>query len=188
MFPVTIDPPIYTSASSSVVDLDFPTTSPDRNSPNDTSIYVSDTWRAYWKLTTLPVLPASAYITEAKFTMDCFTNSAMHGYVAAYDVLTDWQSDLTYAMTIAEENPKGVPATDFTDFQELQCYIVDEYGNYDLNNYWGYYWNITPIVKKWYAGQNYGVITGHILLKVLAFPVQDLSIMPPVIWYSQFRL
>ena len=158
VFPVTIDPPIYTSASSSVVDLDFPTTSPDHNSPNDTSIYVSDTWRAYWKLTTLPVLPASAYITEAKFTMACYTNSAMHGYVAAYDVLTDWQSDLTYAMTIAEENPKGVPATDFTDFQELQCYIVDEYGNYDLNNYWGYYWNITPIVKKWYAGQNYGVM------------------------------
>ena len=78
-FPVTIDPPIYTSNSTSVVDLDISTALPNRSSPNDTSIYVSETWRAYWKLTTLPTLPASAYITEAKFTMNCFTSSLMNG-------------------------------------------------------------------------------------------------------------
>ena len=158
VFPVTIDPPIYTSVSSPVVDLDISTSSPNRSSPGDDSIYVSSTWRAYWKLTTLPSLPASAYITEAKFTMDCFTSSSMNGYVAAYDVLTDWQSDLTYAMTVAADNPKGVPAADFTDFQELNCSDMDGYGSYYLNNYWGYYWNITSIVKKWYEGQNYGVM------------------------------
>lgn len=157
-FPVTIDPPIYTSNSTSVVDLDISTALPNKSSPNDASIYVSETWRAYWKLTTLPTLPASAYITEAKFTMDCFTSSSMNGYVAAYDVLTDWQSDLTYAMTVAADNPKGVPAADFTDFQELNCSDMDGYGSYYLNNYWGYYWNITSIVKKWYEGQNYGVM------------------------------
>ena len=157
-FPVTIDPPIYTSNSTSVVDLDISTALPNRSSPNDTSIYVSETWRAYWKLTTLPTLPASAYITEAKFTMNCFTSNEMGGYVAAYDVMSDWQSDLTYAMTVVAENPKGVPATNFTDFQEVQCYDIDGYGSYYLNNNGRYYWNITPIVKKWYAGQNYGVM------------------------------
>ena len=157
-FPVTIDPPIYTSNSTSVVDLDISTALPNKSSPNDASIYVSETWRAYWKLTTLPTLPASAYITEAKFTMNCFTSSLMNGYVAAYDVMSDWQSDLTYAMTVVAENPKGVPATNFTDFQEVQCYDIDGYGRYYLNNDGKYYWNITPIVKKWYAGQNYGVM------------------------------
>ena len=157
-FPVTIDPPIYTSNSTSVVDLDISTALPNKSSPNDASIYVSETWRAYWKLTTLPTLPASAYITEAKFTMNCFTSSLMNGYVAAYDVMSDWQSDLTYAMTVVAENPKGVPATNFTDFQEVQCYDIDGYGSYYLNNDGKYYWNITPIVKKWYAGQNYGVM------------------------------
>ena len=160
VFPVTIDPPIYTGEdySNDILDMDLLTTSPDRNSPGDTSIYVSSTWRAYWKLLDLPSIPASAYITDAQFTMECFTSSAMNGYVAVYDVMTDWDSSLSWSKVIASNNPQGVPADTFTDFQEIYCYDIDGYGSYALNDYWGYYWNVTPIVKKWYSGQNYGMM------------------------------
>ena len=151
-FPITIDPPIY-SNSSAVIDLDLSTSSPDRSSPGDTSIYVSSTWRAYWKLSSLPTLPGSAYITDADFTMTCFTSSAMSGYVAVYDVLTDWDSTLTWNKVIASADPSGKPADSFDDFQEIRYET-----NYGLNNPNGYHWNVTQIVKKWYNGENYGMM------------------------------
>lgn len=156
-YPITIDPPIYTSSSSSVLDLDFTTTS---SSPNvsSNSLYVSSTWRAYWKLTTLPALPASAYITNAEFTLECFNSDVLQGYVAVYDVLSDWDDTLIYSKTTATTGHEGKPSEHFSDFQEIYTEDVDGTGDYSLNNYWGYHWNVTPIVKKWYAGENYGLM------------------------------
>ena len=157
VYPITIDPPIYTSSSSSVLDLDFTTTS---SSPSVTSnsLYVSSTWRAYWKLTTLPALPASAYITNAEFTLECFTSDVLQGYVAVYDVLSDWDDTLIYSKTTATTGHEGKPAEHFSDFQEIYTEDYDGTGEYYPNNYWGYHWNVTPIVKKWYAGENYGLM------------------------------
>ena len=156
-YPVTIDPPIYTSSSSSVLDLDFSTSSTSP-SVDSNSLYVSSTWRAYWKLTTLPTLPASAYITNAEFTLDCFTSNALQGYVAVYDVLSDWDDTLIYSKTTATTGHEGKPAEHFSDFQEIYTEDYDGTGEYYLNNYWGYHWNVTPIVKKWYADENYGLM------------------------------
>lgn len=153
VFPVTIDPPIYTGANSSVLDIEVNTSS--GTGADTPSLWVSSEWRAYWKLNTLPALPASAYVTDAQFTMTCFTSEYMYGYVAVYDVTSDWDASLNWSKVTASENPQGVPATEFTDFQEIQCYEAE-----GLNDYWGYHWNITPIVKKWYSGQNYGIMFG----------------------------
>ena len=155
-FPVTIDPPIYTEpSSSSVTDIYMPTSG--TSTTNSTSLYVGSTWRSYWKLNTLPSLPKSAYITNATFTAACHTTAAfMHGYVAVYDVMTNWDSTLNWSKVTAVTNPQGVPAENYTDFQMLYCY--EEYGTY-YNNYLTKdpCWNITPIVKKWYSGENYGL-------------------------------
>ena len=155
-FPVTIDPPIYTgSSSSSITDIYMPTSG--TSTTNSTSLYVGSTWRSYWKLNTLPSLPKSAYITNATFTAACHTTAAfMHGYVAVYDVMTNWDSTLNWSKVTAVTNPQGVPAENYTDFQMLYCY--EEYGTY-YNNYLTKdpCWNITPIVKKWYSGENYGL-------------------------------
>lgn len=156
-FPITIDPPIYTNSSSSVIDLDFSTDSEESDVEGD-SLYVGEDWRAYWKLTSLPSIPSSAYITDAQFTLDCFTTTYLQGYVAVYDILTDWDSTLTWDMATSATNPEGQPATVFTDFQEIYTTDSDGTGDYVLNDYWGYYWNVTPIVKKWYAGENYGLM------------------------------
>ena len=154
-FPVTIDPPIYTgSSSSSVTDIYMPTSG--ASTTNSTSLYVGSTWRSYWKLNTLPSLPESAYITNATFTASCYTTTYMQGYVAVYDVTTNWDSTLNWSKVTATTNPQGVPAENYTDFQELYCY--EEYDGY-YNNYMfkDPCWNITPIVKKWYSGENYGL-------------------------------
>lgn len=157
VYPITIDPPIYTSSSSSVLDLDFSTSSTSPSVSSD-SLYVSSTWRAYWKLTTLPTLPASAYITNAEFTLECFTSDVLQGYVAVYDVLSDWDNTLIYSKTTATTGHQGKPAEHFSDFQEIYTEDFDGTGNYYPNDYWGYHWNVTPIVKKWYAGENYGLM------------------------------
>ena len=153
IYPITIDPPIYTSSSSSVLDLDFQTNSTTSTATSD-SRWVNSVWRAYWKLTTLPSIPASAYVTNAQFTLNCFTNTDMEGYVAVYDVLTDWDSALTYDKTVASTSPQGKPAEHFSDFQNIYYYA-----DYVSGNIWdGTTWNVTPIVKKWYAGENYGLM------------------------------
>ena len=127
VYPITIDPPIYTSSSSSVLDLDFQMNSTSSTSTSN-SLWVNSVWRTYWKLTTLPSVPASAYITNAEFSLKCFTNTDMSGYVAVYDVLTNWDSTLTYDKTIAATSSQGKPAEHFSDFQNIY---------YDTEYVWG---------------------------------------------------
>ena len=156
-FPVVVDPPIYSNSNSSILDLDFSTTNPDVSYPNYASFFVSSVWRAYWKYTALPNIPSSAYISDAKMSLDCHTQGEqIDGYVAVYDVLTDWDDTLTWRKVT--ENSIGLPANDYTDFQEFVSYDMGGDGYYYLDTYWGFSWNVTPIVKKWYSGYNYGMM------------------------------
>ena len=152
VYPITIDPPLYTSSSSSITDL---TISSSTSTSTSTTLYASGAYKSYWKMTTLPTFPAFAYITNAEFTLDGFIESEMSGYIAAYDVLTDWDSTLTWSDTTSSTSPKGQAATAFTDFQYVECYEEDL--SFQLNSI-DFTWNITPIVRKWYAGQNYGLL------------------------------
>ena len=156
-YPVTIDPPIYTNSSSSVVDLDIRSSKPNDSFADSTTLYVSDEWRTYWKITDLPELPNSAYITDAQFTMTLTEIDEVESYVAVYEVLNGWDSSLTWNKTIHTTSPQGRAATHYTDYRYICSWYDTEEGEYVVENE-AYTWNITPIVKNWYAGSNYGLM------------------------------
>ena len=179
-FPVVIDPPVYAGGGSNVLDLTISSSSPSSASTGDTSIRVGNSNKAYWKLTQLPELPDHAYITDASFTMECYTaSSAVNGYVAVYDVLTDWDSTLTWNKTISQTAPEGQQSEHFLDFEQIYTLYVPGVG-YELNDTNGYNWNVTPIVKKWYSGENYGLMfapaTGTSFTGTALFRSNDYSV------------
>jgi len=179
VYPVTIDPPIYTTSASAILDLDVCSTYPNRNKPADDSLWVNNAWHAYWKFTTLPTLPVSAYITDAEFTLHSINTDALDGYIAAYEVLTDWDSTLTWNKVISSTDPQGQPSTSFVDFEDIYTYDPDGNGSLSPGNALGYTLNITPLVKKWYDGQNYGLmiapVTGKTFTGTAKFASNDTS-------------
>ncbi len=153
-YPVTLDPSVY-SHSSDVIDLDLNVNNPTGNSSGASSIYVSSTWRAYWKMTSLISLPSHCHITNATITLNCFTaNAVLDGYVGVYDVTSDWTSSLTWQNVT--NGTAGVPASTFTDYCRIQTFNPDGNGYYLPDPEFS--WNVTPIVKKWYEGENYGMM------------------------------
>ena len=140
-FPVTIDPAIVAS-DTSVQDTSISSAAPDSSFGNDASLYINIYRFVHWKTTSLPTIPASAYMTSATITM---RSSLTNGdYVAAYEVLTDWDESLTWNQYNTTTNPKG----------KLDSKVID----YNLLRSGFYTWNITPLVQKWYSGSaNYGV-------------------------------
>ncbi len=145
-YPVVIDPPISVPPSS-VTDLDISSSSADRTSPTDATMYVSSTWHGYWRTSSLPYIPDSAYITKAQISLR--STSTAGNYIGVYQVLTDWDSTLTWNKTIAD-SPKGEMSTTLLDYN---CINSD---NADDNK--RFYWDITSLVRSWYSGTaNYGV-------------------------------
>ena len=145
-YPVVIDPPVSVPLSS-VTDLDINSQSADRSSPEDTTLYVSSTWRGYWKTSSLPYIPESAYITNAQISLKC--SNISNNYVGAYQVLTDWDSTLTWNKTISDP-PEGELSTDLLDYNYIESKNADEQNRF--------YWDITDLVRSWYSGtENYGV-------------------------------
>lgn len=145
-YPIVIDPPISVPISS-VTDLDINSTNADRSSPADPSIFVSSTWHGYWKTSSLPYIPESAYITGAQISLRSTSNYG--NYIGAYQVLTDWDSTLTWNKTIAD-SPQGKMSSYLLDYN---CVNSD---NADDNK--RFYWDITSLVRSWYSGTaNYGV-------------------------------
>lgn len=140
-FPVVVDPAVYAS-NSNVLDTSIFSSNPTASYGNDTLIDVfTDSAHCYWKTTVLPYLPPSAYITNASITIRSGWTDG--DYVAAYEVLTDWNESLTWNQYSSTTNPKGQLGTDIIDYNLLRS---------------GFYtWNITPLVEKWYSGTNYGV-------------------------------
>ena len=153
VYPVTIDPPIYVPLGANVTDTyinSYSTTS----TPYDLDyLYVGNTTQLYWKTSTLPTLPQSAYITNAEFALrfidygieDC------EAYMGIFQVQTDWDKYLTWSQYKSTTNPKGTYDFDsYTDFNVLK------FVNGGTDHTW-VTWNVTEIVNNWYNGQpNYG--------------------------------
>ena len=106
-YPVVIDPPISVPISS-VTDLDICSSNADRSSPKDSTMYVSSAWHGYWKTASLPYIPDSAYIASAQISLR--STSTTGDYIGAYQVLTDWDSTLTWNKTILD-SPEGKMST-----------------------------------------------------------------------------
>ena len=171
-FPITIDPPIYKGSNNAVLDIDISTDTPNEVSINDNMLWIGHSWRAYWKLLSLPEIPSSAYISTAQIRMKCYSSSSGTGYVGVYDVLSDWNETLTWSKVTASSNAQGVPASNYTDCQNIKNIAPNSDDNGDLNCF---SWNITPIIKKWYNGQNYGITFA---------PISDTALSDDVYFHS----
>ena len=145
VFPVSIDP-TFLAPNTYVTDLNIVSVNPNYSYPEDTIMYVSNTWRGYWK-TSLPNLPASAYISYAYLSL--YSTSTQGNYVGVYPVTTSWDSTLTWNKTIASVSPEGVMANEPLDYQCV---------NGNPENHW-YDFNITKAVRAWFENPsaNYGV-------------------------------
>ena len=146
-YPITIDPPLYYRPSGYVTDLYVSSSAPSANYNSSTLLYADDTKRIYWKTSVIPTLPAGYYMTDAVFEAVASSAGDGEGYIGAYEVLSDWDSTLTYSQITSQS--KGTISANFTDYDVSTAAE-------DLCQ-----WNITPIVKRWYDGQNYGLaLTG----------------------------
>ena len=158
-FPVTVDPPIYPASNSTILDFYVSLSESASSTVNSPYLRVGKSHHAYWKLTSLPSLPTSAYIRKATFTTKATSAGEVNGYIGVYDILSSWDSSLTWLTA------SGNLSENYTDYAEA----VNVYVHASTD------WIITPIVKKWYAGQNYG----------LAFaPIQDVSFSGYINIYS----
>ena len=97
--------------------------------------------------------------------MRCFTTTHEYDYYAAvYDVLTDWDATVTWNKVFTDTDPMGQIASTFVDYNKIYAYYDSSSGEYLFNNVGGnptnekdFTWNVTPIVKKWYEGENFGL-------------------------------
>ena len=150
VFPVVIDPPIYSGQQSSIIDLYIDTWDEDLNMESDPYLLIFDHYYSYWKLRSLPSIPSSAYIVDATFQIkDIVFDSYSPGYVGVFDVISSWDKSLTWSKY---QSGHGRLASNYTDFAYVECVK----GSESLFQNWETF-NVTPIVKKWYAGTNYGL-------------------------------
>ena len=142
-FPVTVDPTVKVS-NSNVVDLTISSSNPDTALHSENYLLVADETIAYWRTTSLPTLPAAAYITSSSITL--YTNVfCFNEYVCSYDVVSAWsKTNITWNTHTAATGTKGKLAAAPTDYEVL-------------SSQGAYTWDITPIVRKWYSGTNFGV-------------------------------
>lgn len=157
-FPVTIDPPIYIPSGSTVTDTYINSYSVNSDPYDFEYMYAGNTTQLYWKTSTLPTLPNDAYITNADFSLRILAvpEGTYDSYMGAFQVTTNWDNTLTWNDYIAS-SPKGDYDLDgYTDFSVVSV------SNNVTESTW-LTWNITSIVKNWYAGQpNYGVTISDI--------------------------
>ncbi len=157
-FPVTIDPPIYIPSGSTVTDTYINSYSVNSDPYDFEYMYAGNTTQLYWKTSALPALPNDAYITNADFSLRILAvpEGTYDSYMGAFQVTTNWDNSLTWNDYISS-SPKGDYELDgYTDFS-----VVSVTNNVTESTWLT--WNITSIVKNWYAGQpNYGVTISDI--------------------------
>ena len=157
-FPVTIDPPIYIPSGSTVTDTYINSYSVNSDPYDFEYMYAGNTTQLYWKTSALPTLPNDAYITNADFSLRILAvpEGTYDSYMGAFQVTTNWDNTLTWNKYIASSPQGNYDLDGYTDFSVVSV------TNNTTESTW-LTWNITSIVKNWYAGQpNYGVTISDI--------------------------
>lgn len=145
VYPIVVDPSIKDD-SSVVTDLYINSSSKSSSYSTSSYLQVSETRISYWKSDALPTIPHSAYISEAQISLWAY--STYGNYVGAYQVLSAWDSTLTWNKTIAMD-PEGSLSSELLDYN---C-INSESGSIEK-----FTWNITELAREWYDGtDNHGV-------------------------------
>ena len=140
-YPITIDPPVFTNQNADVLDIDV--TSGSQSMDENTWLTVGGGYFTYVKFPTLPVISESAYISKATFTMATNSSNTGYGYITVDKVLSDWDEEISWE-DISSDGA-GRLARDYSDAKEISS---------GANSYT---WDITPIAKGWYEGENYGL-------------------------------
>ena len=167
VFPVTIDPSLN-SPHSSVTTTNIVSMLPDMNMGNYAFLNVGAEAYAYWKTTSLPDIPDSAYITNAVFAMNSEGNNL--SVVGAYPVTSSWDTTLTWNKMLAGQGS----FSSYIDYGTISSGSLCE-------------WNITSLLKEWYSGEttNYGLcfknITGTDVSKFTSIKSTNPTIRPRLI-------
>ena len=153
VFPVTVDPPIYsTSTTDNVIDTYI-------DSDNVSYTYYSYSFLAaghgsngqdfisYWKMNDLPTVPANAYVTSVDFLLYCqvFRSHSLNGgtwlKLGVYQATSDWTSGATWSSYASGTCGAYGQLIDFADisFMSEAEYIT---------------WDITALYKTWMASSS----------------------------------
>ena len=157
-FPVTVDPPINSTAyTSGVVDTYVDSDNP--SSPYSTFSYLASgtgsagqEFISYWKINSLPTIPANAFIVSAEFSLYCQDYRVHSGNetsvrIGAYRVTTDWNTSITWTKH-KTNNAGAFTSTTLIDYADVNADSESKYVS----------WDITRLFKQWNDGTaNYGI-------------------------------
>ena len=142
VFPVVIDPTVTTGGGDSYESTSIHSWMPDECG-NTLNFLAAGTYgTAYWRVNSLPALPAGAYITNASLTA---TRSSAVGYpnssysmeLGVYKVISEWDAN-TFCYSDFNAGTAG----------QFETYAIDAVSGENTNHQ--YVWNITDVVQEWY--------------------------------------
>ena len=155
--PVTIDPPITVSSETGITDTYI-------DSDNPSSAYYSLSYLAsgtgavgqefisYWRSSSLPIIPDSAFVVSAEFSLYCrdyrvHTGTASSIRIGVYRVTSDWNANITWTKHTSA-NAGAFALTTLIDFADVSVTSEGKYVS----------WDITRLYKQWNEGTpNYGI-------------------------------
>ena len=120
------------------------------------AIYIS-----YWRINSLPTIPANAYLVSAEFSLYCqdYRNYSDDDFsedssmkIGAYHVTTNWDTSNTWSKHTSY-NAGAFSASDLIDYAKVNKASENHYVS----------WNITRLFKMWNQGTaNYGIALGRL--------------------------
>ena len=147
VYPVTVDPTLSKQGTSNIIDTYVSKNEPNADASARLVLRVSKNQYSFLRISSLPSIPDSAYITNATLTLEKISGTGV--YIAAIPVTKNWTgsfcwNDYNSSQPYFYENQ----ATDY-------CYISQDNNEYN--------WNITQTVINWYSGNNYGLVLKQIV-------------------------
>jgi YD repeat-containing protein len=148
VYPITIDPTLSTSLDRSKiydnhVSQGYPTTNYYNTHILKTGYGSSSKTNRTYMSFELPELSSADLITDAYLYLSLYSDNSSNAQVNAHKVLEDWDT-----LTINWDNQPSFNQKSIEDYQRINGVSGDTFT-----------WNITDIVKEWYAtGNNYGLM------------------------------
>lgn len=143
-FPVTIDPPIYSTIASTITDTYIDSAYSATSYSSNSYLKVSSTQSALWKSSYNLSIPPSAYIDTAQLIANIQSGTSSSAlYIKAHQITSSWTSSVTYSSS---------PSYNSTalDFNYFSPYSTASSGIFD----------ITEAFRDWHYGvsTNYGIM------------------------------
>lgn len=158
-FPVTIDPPINGTTETAGIIVDTYIDSDNPSALYSTFYYlasgtgsVGQEFISYWKINSLPTIPANAFVVSAEFSLYCQDYRVHSGNdtsvrIGVYQVTTDWNTAITWKKHTSN-NAGAFDSTTLIDYADVNAQSESHYVS----------WDITRLLKKWNEGTiNYGI-------------------------------